>query len=267
MAIILILNIFLNISVCYILFSLCSVTLNILFERYRLIAVVVLDGVIVSTMNLFWLPFYCWVFIYFILFTCSFIVLFYPISLQKIVLLELMLCAYILLGWGVNYVLQLIFFNLFAISNLSFLLFCCLRGLTLVVFGGSIYCLFKIVYRKKEISTFVYDLELYIKDKRVRLNMFLDSGNCLYDENFTGLPIVVVSKDILESKLHCAIDNTYLRNIRYLTVSGGGCNMPIFRPDRMVLIDGERQKELKAMVGIVNIDFKSYDGLFHSAVI
>ena len=267
MAIILILNILLNISACYILFSLCSVTLNIFLERYRSIAVVILDGVIVSTMSLFWLPVYCWLILYFVLFTCSFIVLFYPINLQKIILLELILGAYILLGWGVNYVLQLLFFNIFSITNLSYLCFCCLRGFVFFVLGVTIYCLFKILYRKKEISTFIYDVELFIKDKRVRLNMFLDSGNCLYDENLTGLPIVVVSKNVIEEKLHGRIDDTGFRIVRYSTVGGGGLGMPIFSPDKVVLIDGGRKKEIKAMVGVVNADFKSYDGLFHSALI
>ena len=147
------------------------------------------------------------------------------------------------------------------------MLFGFLRGLVLGVFSFVIYCLFKLVYRKKEISNFIYEVELFVEDKRVKLNMFLDSGNCLYDDMSSGLPILVVSKVSLEEKLNKKIDVSKFRNIRYSTVGEKGLCMPIFSPDRIVLAGGKKERKLRAMIGIADMEFKSFDGLMHSAVI
>jgi len=267
MVIILIVNIFLNCFLCLLLFSLCSATVNIVFEKYKIIALSILDGTIISTLSLLVLPSIGSLAIYIVLFSCSSIVLFYPIKLQKTILLELIIFAYILLGWGLNYLLQLVFFNIFKITLKTYFVFGFLRGIAICLLGAVVYFFFKLNYKKKEILDFVYNMEISFQGRRIALCMFLDSGNSLYDNSGSGLPVFVVSKRVIEKKLGATIDTSNCREIVYTTINGTYSTLPILSPDKMILFNKESQKEVKALIGLVDKDFKIYDGLLHSAVV
>ena len=260
---VIILNIVINILICFMLFSLCSATINIDLDRYRVVSLSILDGVIISGLGVVMLPVIGLVCIYFVLFSVSSVVLFYPINLQKSIILELVFIAYILLGWGLSHLLQLLYFNIFALTIKSYYIFNFLRGLVVGIVSFFAYCLFKVLYKRKEILDYVYDIEISLKGYRLRLKMFLDSGNLLYDNN--GTPVIVVAGNVLRNRYDMDIvaDST----LEYSTIGGEVLVMSILNPDYVMLIKNEGTTMLKAVIGVANNDFKIYDGLLHSSLI
>lgn len=266
MIIISFLNAGLSVVLAYVLFELVGVTINQKLTKYSHVALSILDGVIIATIKLFALPQAGMVSIILVVFGCSAVVLFYPKKGQSFIILEAVVVAYILLGWGVSYLSQLLFFGLFSLTAFSYFVFGLVKYLVLLIMSGIIMILFKINYKKKEIVDFVYDITLELAGRRVNLKMFLDSGNSLYDHDASGLPIFVVSKQNLENKLNLEIVEDLCRKIEYTTLNGCVSELAIIEPDNIYIKKGETTQKVSALVGVVEKDFKLYDGLLHSAV-
>lgn len=267
MIIIVFVNMILNTLVCLLLFLLSCATLNVCYERYKLIAISVLDGAIIGVVGVLSLSQLGVLIIYLVLFISSEIVIFYPIKLSKLALLELILLAYILLGWGASSLLKLIFYKLFKITIGSYIVFMFLRGLILCALGLCVYAFFRLCYKKKDVSGFVYDIEISIFGRRVRLKMLLDSGNMVYDERRGGIPVLMVSRMVLEKKLNINFDAITLQELPCSTIAGENSVIKIIEPDRVLIFKQSTQKEVKSIVGIVDCNFNGYDGLLHSAVV
>lgn len=267
MIIIVFINIVLNTLVCLLLFLLSCATLNVCYERYKLFAISVLDGAIIGVVGILSLSQLGVLVVYFVLFTSSAIVIFYPIKLSKLALLESVMIAYILLGWGVNCLLKLMFYKLFKITIGSYVIFMFLRGIILCALGLCVYAFFRVCYKKKDVSGFVYDVEISIWGRRVRLKMLLDSGNMVYDERRGGVPVLMVSRMVLEEKLNINFDAIVMQDLACSTISKGSSIIKIIEPDRVLIFKQSTQKEVKAIVGIVDYNFNGYDGLLHSAVV
>lgn len=267
MVIIVFVNIILNTLVCLLLFLLSCATLNVYYDRYKLVAVSIMDGAIMGIVGILSLSQSGSLLIYFALFLSSGIVIFYPIKLSKFALLEFVIVAYILLGWGINSLLKLLFYKLFKITVSSYIVFMFFRGIILCFLGFFIYAFFRLCYKKKDVSGFVYDVELSIFGKRIGLKMLLDSGNMMYDEGRGGVPVLMVSKGILEEKLKISFNAIELQELLCSTVSGKDASVKIIVPDRVFILKQETQEVVEAVVGVVDCKFNGYDGLLHSAVV
>lgn len=248
----------------YLLFSLVAVTSNTNLIRYKLFVISILDGVLIDAIKILALPLFGDLLILVAIFSCSIVVLSYPIGYIKFLVLEGIMLAYVLLGWGVTYLVQIVFFNLLRINvtNYYFLVF--IEGLVVFLLGLILNGFFRYNYEKKEILDFVFDIKLVVGDRRVSLKMLLDSGNSLYDE-LSGLPVIIVSKQVLENKLGY-LNLDACRRVDYLTINGLSASLPVFKPNKLELGLNENKKTVQALIGVVDKDFKIYDGLLHSSI-
>ena len=266
MVIISILNLFVSIILTNMLFCLVGATINKTQPKFLMFVLSVLGGVVLATLKILLLPRIGVVLIALVLFGCSSVVLFYPQKLSSFIILQVVSIAYILLANGVSYAVQLIFFNFFEMSFTTYLIYSLLENITILLMGGFVFYLFKLNYRKKEITDFVYDCLIEIAGRRIKLKMFLDSGNMLFDPQ-SGRPIIIVNKHIFESKLGCLVVEEECRKVSYATISGEGKELSVFEPDNIFIVKGNEECRVDAMVGVVEKDFKIYDGLLHSSVI
>lgn len=266
MVIISILNLCLAVLVNNMLFLLVGATINKTSNKLLIVVLSIISGVICATLKLFMLPRVYLILIEIILFACSSIVLFYPQNFLSFVVMQLVVFTYILAGSGVSYLVQILYFNSFDLTYISYTIFGFVENIVLFLLGLVIMMLFKANYRKKIILDFVYKVMIEVAGKRIFLNMFLDSGNMLYDDGVSGLPILVVNKTKFESKIGLMVIEEECRTIQYTTISGEVKKLAIIEPDNIFLIVNGVYKRISALIGFVDKDFVIYDGLLHSAV-
>ena len=72
---------------------------------------------------------------------------------------------------------------------------------------------------------------------------------------------------MLEEKLGEKVDVSGLRGVKYSTIGGESEPMPILIPDKILVAKKGKIEAVKAVVGVIDKDFKMYDGLLHSAVV
>lgn len=267
MGLIFVFSILLRVSLAYLLFLLLSSTLNLIIIRYRLVATSIWVGVIMGILDLFSLPIVYELIIYYALFSSALVVIHNPTNFKKFLLLETVMMAYILLGWGVAYLAQIIFFNIFKFSIISYYVYICVESFVILLFGVIVYCVFRVCYKKKLVLDFVFDISLLLGNQKAKFKMLLDSGNSLYDDNLTGLPILIVSKFSLEKKLNKKIDLSKFRRVNYVTLNGFSASLPVVAPDKIYMNMNGQRKCIQALIGIVEKDFVLYDGLLHASVI
>ena len=265
MVIISVLNICLMVVLTNMLFCLVGATINKKQSRLLMVVLSFFGGVVFATLKLFMLPKIGLVLIALVLFGCSSVVLFYPQKVSSFVILQVVTVSYILVGSAISYLIQLIFFNLFEFGFATYLIYNLLQNIVLVLMGGAVFYLFKINYRRKVIFDFVFDCLIELAGRRVRLKMLLDSGNMLYDTK-TGLPIIVVNKTIFENKLGYMIVEEECRKIEYTTISGEYKKLSILKPDKIYILKNGKYSVFPAMIGVIEKDFKIYDGLLHASV-
>lgn len=134
----------------------------------------------------------------------------------------------------------------------------------------------KYINRKKEVSTFLYNIQVENEGQKLDLSAFLDSGNHLFDEVY-ALPVVVVNERIFY-KLFPKLKNSNIKiekqynahYIYYSTVSGDNQKMLVAEPSKfsIVLSEGEVKINKKVMIGLSNIKLEScYDCLLHPQII
>lgn len=266
MVIISLFNVFLSILVSNLLFSLVGATINKDKSKFLMLVLSVFSGAVFSTLKLFMIPKIGLVIIALALYGCSSVVLFYPQKMSSFIILEVVTMAYILIGSGVSYLVQLLFFNLFEMMFITYLIYNLVSNILLFFMGGAIFYLFKINYRKKEIIDFVYDVIIELAGRRIKLKMFLDSGNMLYDDK-TGLPILVVNKNVFEKKLGYMVVEGACRRVEYTTIDGANKTISVLKPDNIYIVKCGKSNAVRAMIGVVQRNFKIYDGLLHASIL
>ena len=122
------------------------------------------------------------------------------------------------------------------------------------------FVLLKIIQSLKQqskVNKFVYDVEIMLKNKRIRLKGFLDTGNMLVD-NVSGKPVVIISYSILNSllpkiKLEDLILNKIGKDfgyyINYSTVGNSG-KMFVFKPDMTIVLSGKNKEKIDVVLGL-----------------
>lgn len=266
MWILVLLNLFFNILMCLLLLNLVSATLNEYPIRYKLIILSILDGVLLNVVGLIGLSRINSLIIYVALFSTTNIVVFNPNKKFKFFILELISLAYILLWFGFGYLFQMVFFKIVRPTIFTYYTFLVVLDLVVLGLGLFIMILCKAVYRKKEVLDFVYDTAIDIDGKVINSKMLLDSGNMLYDTDKTGLPVLIINKTMLESKMGRLLNTKDMRRLAYTTLNGHTQGLPIIEPNRVFVKIGGQVKKVNAVLGITDRDFKIYDGLLHIKV-
>ena len=158
--------------------------------------------------------------------------------------------------------------------------------LKIAVLGGIlgffiIYIAFKLVKRKIDKNSIVFEMEIGYNMKKIILNVLLDTGNLLV-EPITGLPVVIVesekleelvdkkSIEIMSKGLINQLDEletelkTRSRIIPFSTVGKKNGMMIGFRPDYIKIYNEEEKTITSAIVGVCENKIgknKNYSGL------
>lgn len=122
-----------------------------------------------------------------------------------------------------------------------------------------------IIYKKKQISQFLYQIEINNNAEKIVTNAYLDSGNILCDPQNNN-PIVVINHKIFNklfsdfSPIKLATKNVAeLKNAHYIKVSTVTANgeMLVFSVDNIILNLPTGKKEIKMpSLGLTNTSFK-----------
>lgn len=122
-----------------------------------------------------------------------------------------------------------------------------------------------IFYKKKQISQFLYEIEINNNAEKIVTNAYLDSGNILCDPQNNN-PIVVINHKIFNklfsdfSPIKLATKNVAeLKNAHYIKVSTVTANgeMLVFNVDNIILNLPNGKKEIKMpSLGLTNTSFK-----------
>ena len=107
---------------------------------------------------------------------------------------------------------------------------------------------------KKAKAQFEYDVVIFVGDSKCVAKGFLDSGNCLCDDQ-SGLPVVIVTsqklKKFFADKISCFVDKQsilkQMHYIKFATLSGEQ-KMLVFKVDGVEI----NNKEQKVVVGVPN---------------
>ncbi len=93
---------------------------------------------------------------------------------------------------------------------------------------------------RKDISSFIYDVDIILKKDQKSVRAFLDTGNELR-EPATNLPVLVVEKDVFSNVNLDSYDKFY---IPYRVVNGNSGNLEGFKPNYIdVHIGGKKEKK------------------------
>ena len=140
-----------------------------------------------------------------------------------------------------------------------------ISALTLAITSTIAYLLIKLVcrflnrYRGERLTR---QIEIFLKQKKVRLTALIDTGNRLCDL-FSGLPVIVVSFESVRSLIPTSLQNYFstgvppdinqmqteeIRMIRMIPVKtiAGEQLLPSFLPDKVV-INGEEKRAVLAV--------------------
>lgn len=138
---------------------------------------------------------------------------------------------------------------LFGMNNLSNSL-CALITAAAVMFLS--FRAYVYVFKRSIINRYI-DAVVKIEGCEYKVNLLCDSGNLLIDP-YTYLPIIVLKKSALK------LDGLSLKTrlVPVETITGGGL-ISVLTPESIVLIDGEQQIHIKAVVGFSETEFSRCD--------
>lgn len=265
MSIYLITEAFYDVVYMAVLFLLLATISNIRFKLYKLITFSVLAGIIIFVLDLLELPNAGIDFIKLLTIATSIYVLFYPLPTKKFIFMLLIVFLFLILTWGFSYLLQLVLFTFVLLTKSSYVTYVVLKSVISLGLGVLICIFFILVYRKRGIENFVFDVNISIWNKVLRAKLFLDSGNMLYD-NKTGLPIVILSKTFIEKVFNKGIDCKLCRNVEFSSVDKKVRKLPIVAIGKIYVKKKSEYVEYEIAVGVAEMTFGEFDGLLHSAV-
>ncbi len=159
-------------------------------------------------------------------------------------------------------------------------------GIMIAVFMINI--LFKYSHRKNIKKNYIYDVEIYFKDKFTKVTALVDTGNTLVDP-FSKLPVFVVELEIIDKFLPVKIKDLVLslsennvvdiqdllvdlnkefplRLIPFKSVGNEGGIILGFKPDYIIIKSAEEALKKDVVIGIYNgrlSDEMEYNGLLN----
>lgn len=246
----------------FMLLSLVGASLNKHNLKYKEVSLSILGGVLLSAIRFFNLNRSSAFWVEALVVVLIIYVLFSPKSLYKLTTVYLSCISFIVFKGGYSYVFKKLWFMGLDVTATTVVWYYILELVLAVIVSTIIYISFRVMHYKKFIKSFVYEIEVFGLNKELKLKMLLDSGNTLIDPK-TGRPIIVCSKDALEKKLDAKINLEKLRRVNYQTINGYCSSLNVFVAPKVVLKQNGAEKEIKATIGIVDKNFKLYDGLLH----
>ena len=255
-------NILLKAVYLFILYLLVAGTLNKFIKPIKVVILSLLGGLILTISSLISIVSSLDLVLSVLVIMLLGVVLFKPKNFKKAIGISFVSFAYTLLKWGFSYLLQIILFSVCSVSIEGLFLYYFIDlGLTGLL-SCVIYISFRVLYQKKLILDFVYNVFIEIGDCYLELKLLLDSGNSLMDDK-TGLPVIVVSKEVIEQKLGKKINLSKLRSLAYQTLGGYCSNLFILASENIVIKKQNKLRKVRASIGIVEKNFNLYDGLLH----
>lgn len=140
----------------------------------------------------------------------------------------------------------------------------------------------KYLSRKRDLMPYLRTIKLYIKDKELEFQAFVDSGNKLYDSK-SGLPIIILSikgmekfysKEEVEDLVLNKGKNSSFKGVHYAsynTISGDAKKMVVFEAEKMVIKSNNKEYTTnRFMVGVSYKTFNDavkYDVLLHPSIV
>lgn len=111
------------------------------------------------------------------------------------------------------------------------------------------------VKERKQITSYIYKIEININGINKSVKMFLDTGNELR-EPVTNLPVIIVERQLFKD-VNLSTYNKY--SIPYAVVSGNGGNLIGVKPESVVIdIDGNIKEE-KAILALCDKRLSKHD--------
>lgn len=162
-----------------------------------------------------------------------------------------------LLGGGIS--------GIFNIFNLSLD-----REYSIGIVIGLGYLLIKIItkiitfiYRKKTVFNYLYDCEIILKNVRLKVKGFLDTGNRLYENN-ENLPVILCNSSVAYN-LTNGFKNKIKGNYLELTTVSGEEKIFVFKIDCIKIYQEDKTNIYNnVMLGISKRNFNDFDLLLHS---
>ncbi|AUM96305.1 TPA: sigma-E processing peptidase SpoIIGA [Clostridium botulinum] len=99
---------------------------------------------------------------------------------------------------------------------------------------------------RKDISSFIYDVDIILQQDHRRVKAFLDTGNELR-EPATNLPVLVVEKDVFSNVNLDTYDKFY---IPYRVVNGNFGNLEGFKPNYIDVHVGDKKEKKEVIIAL-----------------
>ncbi len=129
----------------------------------------------------------------------------------------------------------------------------------------TVYSFISYLYRRKDIFSNVYDIEVTINNKTLRLTGFYDTGNCVYDSD---CPVIFCEKKTIFKFITDATELQKLRSIEFNTVSGKDRGLSIKIDELKIYISDEPNIfNNVTMCGTNSRVGQNYDVILHSSLI
>lgn len=152
-------------------------------------------------------------------------------------------------------------------------------GLVVLVILGYIYLinlLVRFFKKRKDIINFLYDIDIYYKENKVKITGFMDSGNRLYYKE-NNLPAIIINlktalKLVKSEEVEFFLGlNKNFKYITFSTVNDKNKKMPVIISDKIdIFINGQTHTYQNIALCISFKEFsdtEKYEALLHPALI
>lgn len=228
-----------------------TILLNINISKIKSIFLILFVSCLNMFVSFFDIYFACKIVVLILIFSIFSICVIKNLNIKKLTLCFFAMSCFSVLYYSICILISKMFklrFSLFFISSTKTILISYLLFFIFIKIIQGIKNQFKI-------SRFLYDIKIIKNNKKIKIKAFLDTGNMLVD-NVSNKPVLIVNYSVLSSLLpDFDIGHLLSRNcengyyIKYNTVSGCG-EMFVFCPDKAILIDGKKEKEIDVVLGL-----------------
>ena len=118
----------------------------------------------------------------------------------------------------------------------------------------------KYFFKRKNVESLIYEVEISLNSKKLKVKGFLDTGNSLFDN---GEPVIICDKHFAKKNFADQIVKMKFKKIEVLTATGRRENLA-FKLDRLVLYNGNKEHIYENVtVCISHVNFDGYDLILH----
>jgi stage II sporulation protein GA (sporulation sigma-E factor processing peptidase) len=135
--------------------------------------------------------------------------------------------------------------------------------------AGIISQLIKLIYRKKALNNFIYEITLVDKGKEIRSSAYLDSGNTLIDP-VTNKPVIIINYSLFNKLYNLPLEKILTKKIKeedikkshYITFNtiGKKSDMLVFEIDKMAINSQNQEKQFDNV--LLGLSFSKLNNTF-----